>query len=78
MMDRDLISTLYEFVGEMLERLMQKEEEGFTGWEKLTESDCRKRIMWNLEKCDYVDVANLCMFALLAREWKTDKEEGND
>jgi len=62
----DLIWILYQFLGLMIARLLQKYDAGWDGWEIIEKEDYVRRAMKKLECGDYVDAANLCMLAYYA------------
>jgi hypothetical protein len=62
-MDQKLSEAKEEFYHECVARLEQKAQQGWLGWDKMSEMELRIRLYKNLEavKPDYVDVANLAM-----------------
>ncbi|MFA5158722.1 MAG: hypothetical protein WC451_06090 [Patescibacteria group bacterium] len=62
--EKDLFNALSNFVDKMEARLIQKEKEGFFGWDDeahLSNIELLGRITKALGERKYVDAANMCM-----------------
>ena len=57
-----------EFSVAMLGRILQKEDDGWSGWQTITGNEYRLRAIKNIINGDYVDAANLCLLAHYAEE----------
>jgi len=63
-----------EFSVAMLGRILQKEDDGWSGWQTITENEYRLRAIKNIINGDYVEAANLCLLADAVRG----TQEAND
>lgn len=54
-------------------RLAEKQSAGWKGWNTLSVSTLKKRLLHNVEQGDWIDVANLAMF-LWARRLKSENK----
>jgi len=63
-----------EFSVAMLGRILQKEDDGWSGWQTITGNEYRLRAIKNIINGDYVEAANLCLLADAVRG----TQEAND
>jgi hypothetical protein len=57
-----IVQAIFEFSGEMEDKMLQKFDDGLRGWDdKLCADIIEKKLKENLERADYIDVANLAM-----------------
>jgi hypothetical protein len=57
-----------KFVSAMELILATKQEDGWTGWNTIAPRELKKRLLHNVEKGDWVDVANLAFFLWVRKE----------
>ena len=55
------------FSNRMTRRFMEKQSEGVSGHERISETEYQKRAIMNILDGDYVDAANLCLLADLVQ-----------
>jgi len=66
----DWIPQVMGFSAKMLKRFTQKESEGWSGFEDISEDEYKRRAIKNISEGDYIDAANLCMLAFMVKENK--------
>lgn len=71
----DLLRNLKEFVRQMEKRFREKEIAGFSGWEEIPKHEYINRLLKNLAKNDFIDVANLAMLMWALEQKDTVEEE---
>lgn len=65
-----LSHAVFDFAWAMLDKLWYKYNQGYRGWEDLTDHDLDERLKHHIEKRDWIDVANFCLFAWLIQKKK--------
>ena len=69
----EIFVMLVDFWKRQLSRFVEKNEDGWDGWETISEKEYRERAIRNMKAGDYIDAANLCVLADFARKVKVSK-----
>ena len=59
--DGNLLISALSFFKKMVERLIEKENDGWCGWDEPNVKEFKARAISNIRNGDYVDAANLSM-----------------